>query len=311
MKQRIAAAVVLMLAASQPVWADTNPADPYERYNRVMYKVNDTADRYVLSPVARGYRAVTPKPVRTGVSNFFNNLRDVVSFGSNLLRLDIKRASEDLVRVGINTTFGLGGLIDIADAGEMPNNKNTLGDTFASWGWKNSHYFVYPLTGSSTVRDSIGNTVVAVYPVQNAVFPTTAGRISATVANAVSTREGLLDLTDSLDAAAVDKYAYTRDMYMRLRAQQTGAALPQSEGDDIDIDELVSSTDEAAPVTDSSNDSAAAAENTPVQEQPVEQPANQPGAPAIDGNPAEWQPVADTTISLWQPDSDSIRLAYY
>ena len=77
-----------------------------------------------------------PQPVRTGISNFFNNLRDVVSFGSNILRLDIKRASEDLVRVGINTTFGLGGLIDIAGAGGIPDNKNTLGDTFATWAGK-------------------------------------------------------------------------------------------------------------------------------------------------------------------------------
>ena len=156
MNKRTAAIVALALAASTSAWAESNPADPYEGYNRFMFKVNDTADRYVLTPVVRGYRAVTPSPVRTGVSNFYNNLRDVVSFGSNILRLDIKRASEDLVRVGINTTFGLGGLIDIAGAGEMPNNKNTLGDTFASWGWKNSNYFVYPLKGPSTVRDSVG-----------------------------------------------------------------------------------------------------------------------------------------------------------
>ncbi|WP_338809281.1 VacJ family lipoprotein [Neisseria leonii] len=213
--------------------------DPYEPYNRVMFQVNDTADRYVLSPLARGYRKVTPRPVRMSVSNFFNNLRDAVSFGSNVLRLDIKRASEDFMRVAVNTTFGLGGLINIADAGGMPDNKNSLGDTFASWGWQNSHYFVYPLTGPSTVRDSIGSTLLLAYPPQSAVFKTTSGRVAAAAANAVSTRENLLDLTDSLDEAALDKYAYTRDMYLRLRAQQLGQAVPAGADEEIDIDDLV------------------------------------------------------------------------
>ncbi len=253
--------VGVILTAAAPVWAadaqpNTPPAsiaapaanpDPYEPYNRVMFKVNDTADRYVLSPVARGYRKVAPKPVRIGVTNFFNNLRDVVSFGSNVLRLDIKRASEDFMRVAVNTTFGLGGLINIADAGQMPDNKNSLGDTLATWGWKNSNYFVYPLTGPSTVRDSVGSTVFLFYPVQNAIFEKTAGRVAATVVNGVNTREGLLDLTDSLDDAALDKYAYTRDMYMRLRAQQLGQTLPQTAAEEeIDIDDLVDSGEASA-----------------------------------------------------------------
>ena len=141
MNKRTAAIVALALVASTSAWAESNPADPYEGYNRFMFKVNDTADRYVLTPVVRGYRAVTPSPVRTGVSNFYNNLRDVVSFGSNILRLDIKRASEDLVRVGINTTFGLGGLIDIAGAGEMPNNKKHLGRHLCLMGLEKQQLF--------------------------------------------------------------------------------------------------------------------------------------------------------------------------
>lgn len=238
-KHRTAALLALTLAFSAPAFAESNPHDPYEGYNRFMFKVNDKADRYVMQPVARGYRAITPKPVRTGVSNFFNNLRDVVSFGSNVLRLDAKRASEDLVRVGINTTFGLGGLIDVAGSGGVPNNKNTLGDTFATWGWKNSNYFVYPLTGPSTVRDAVGSTIVSVaVPVDNAIFQETSVRIGEKALNAVSTREQYLDLTDSLEEAAIDKYAATRDVYMSMRAKQIGIAPPQN-AEDIDIDELV------------------------------------------------------------------------
>lgn len=231
--------LTVCLAAAPMVNAADKSVDPYEPYNRVMFKFNDTADRYVLAPVARGYRKITPQPIRTGVSNFFNNLRDVVSFGSNLLRLDIKRASEDFIRVGVNTTFGLGGLINIADAGGIPNNKNTLGDTFASWGWKNSNYFVYPLLGPSTVRDSLGETILMAYPVDNPLFKnSTAARYSVKALRAVNTREGLLDLTDGLDQAALDRYSYMRDMYMRLRTQQVGGTLPNAE-ENINIDDLV------------------------------------------------------------------------
>lgn len=275
MKKTAVTLLFIGLCAAQPASAERNPADPYEPYNRAVSKFNDKADQYVMAPVARGYRKVTPKPVRTGVSNFFNNLRDVVSFGSNVLRLDIKRAGEDLVRVGLNTTFGLGGLIDVAGAGGVPNNKNSLGDTMASWGWKNSNYFVVPLLGPSTVRDTLGNAVTTVYPVKNAVFETTAGRWTTTGLNAVSTREGLLDLTDGLEGAAIDKYSYTRDLYMRVRNQQTGGKVPQSPDEDIDIDDLV--------------DSGSSAENLPAE---TAEPATAP-SPAD-----EWEAMQPAETSM-------------
>lgn len=232
--------VCLLLSISQLSWAEQTYHDPYEKYNRFMFNVNDHLDRYMMVPVAKGYRKITPKPVRTGVNNFFNNLRDVVSFGSNLLRLDIEKASTDFVRVGINTTFGLGGLIDMASAGQIPNNKNTLGDTLASWGWKNSNYFVYPIFGPSTVRDSVGSSVTYAFPVQNAIFKDSVVRWSAGGLNGVATRESLLDVTDSLDDAALDRYAYTRDIFMKLRNQQVGGTLFSAENDeDDDIDSLV------------------------------------------------------------------------
>ncbi|QEY25379.1 VacJ family lipoprotein [Neisseria zalophi] len=281
--------IMLSLAITQPASAENNPADPYEPYNRTMFKINEKADKYIFSPVARGYRKVTPKPVRTGVSNFFNNLRDVVSMGSNLLRLDIKRASEDLVRVGVNTTFGLGGLIDVAGAGGVPNNKNTLGDTFASWGWKNSNYFVYPLAGPSTVRDGIGNTITYVYPVKNAVFETSAGRVGTATLNAVSVREQYLDLTDSLDDAAIDKYTYTRDIFMRVRARQTGAKLPESIEDDIDIDDLVD--EPSSPVESSTVEQEVSVDTY----KPVSDMAPQSSLTI----PEEAQPQA---LGIWVPD---------
>ncbi|WP_370580411.1 VacJ family lipoprotein [Snodgrassella alvi] len=272
----------VLLVLSQAGWAAAEQTytykDPYEGYNRVMFNINDHLDRYIMTPVARGYRKVTPSPVRTGVNNFFNNLRDVVSFGSNLLRLDIEKASTDFVRVGINTTFGLGGLLDIADAGRIPNNKNTLGDTFASWGWKNSNYFVYPLLGPSTVRDSIGSTITDIFPIENAIFKEDAVRWSLTGLNGVASREALLDVTDSLNDAALDRYTYMRDVYMKLRNNQVGGSLfPADDEDDDDIDNLVapgsdnavtqpasvSSSQTVKKVTESDDNVPATADSTP------------------------------------------------
>ncbi|MDO4694124.1 MAG: VacJ family lipoprotein [Eikenella sp.] len=222
-------AVCGSLSVPAAAWAQGVAYDPYEGYNRFMFGVNDAVDRAVLAPVARGYRAVTPQPVRSGIGNFFNNLRDLVSAGNNLLRLDIAKAGTDLVRFGLNSTFGFGGLIDIAGAAQMPNHKTSLGDTFATWGWKNSNYFVYPLLGPSTVRDAVGTTVSSLYPVEGAVFTHAPTRWTAIGLKTVDTRAKLLELTDGVEQAAIDRYAYVRDAFMAARARQIGTELPGSD----------------------------------------------------------------------------------
>ena len=213
----------LLLAISFHSHAEGTP-DPYERYNRAMFKFNDKADQYLFAPVARDYRKVTPRPVRTAVGNFFNNLRDVKSMGNNILRGHIGKAGGDFMRVAVNTTFGIGGLIDIAGAANMPNHKTTFGDTLASWGWKNSNYFVMPLFGPSTVRDTVGEGVSMVYTPQSAIIHDRAANYSLTGLNAVDGREKLLDTTDTLNEMALDKYVAMRDAYMALRNKQLGNA---------------------------------------------------------------------------------------
>ena len=222
-----------------------NPNDPYEPYNRAMFKVNDAVDTAILAPTARGYNKVVPKPVRSGVTNVFDNLKDVVSLGSNVLRLDVEKAATDFTRVGFNTVFGLGGLLPMADLAQMPNNKNTLGDTFASWGWKNSNYFVMPLSGPSTVRDSLGGAVTTVYSPQGALISNNGVLAGVTALNVVDTRAKYIGLTDNLKDAAPDKYAYTRDFYMRYRAKQTGGTYGQSEDEEVDIDDLMGDSENA------------------------------------------------------------------
>ncbi len=245
MKAAHAALCALALCFSLSALAD-HPQDPYEKYNRAVFKFNDKADRYVLSPAARAYRAVTPKPARSAVSNFFNNLRDIGSIGSNLLRGNVRKAGYDFMRVAVNSTFGLGGLINIADAAGMPNNKNTLGDTFASWGWKRSNYFVVPLLGPSTVRDSVGGAIAIAYSPERLLIPAAGIRYGAAGLNVVSQREQLLDLTDTLDQVALDKYAYTRDVYLALRAKQTGNTDPATADGELSDPALSASPDAGA-----------------------------------------------------------------
>ena len=222
-----------------------NPHDPYEPYNRTMFKVNDALDTAILAPTARGYNKVVPKPVRSGVTNVFDNFKDVVSFGSNVLRLDVEKAATDFTRVGFNTVFGLGGLLPMADLAQMPNNKNTLGDTFASWGWKNSNYLVMPLAGPSTVRDTLGGAVATVYSPQGALISNNGVLAGVNVLGVVDTRAKYIGLTDTIKDAAPDKYAYTRDFYMRYRAKQTGGKYGLTDDEEVDIDDLMGDTENA------------------------------------------------------------------
>lgn len=279
---------LLTIGLSGNALAEGVAYDPYEGYNRFMFGVNDRIDRHFLSPVARGYRTVTPRPVRSGIGNFFNNLRDIVSVGSNLLRLNISKAGSDLVRVGINTTFGFGGLIDIASEAQMPNNKNTLGDTFASWGWKNSNYFVYPLLGPSTVRDALGNTITSVYSPEKLAFGNGAGYWAATGVKTLDTRANLLDLTDGVNQVALDRYTFIRDAYMAARAKQTGTTLPGSEDDYVpSFEEDSGNTGSAATVTAEQP----AAEPATAAQPPAEPKANST-APAAAPAPANTEPAA-------------------
>ena len=120
----LAAAFALSGCATGP---DRKPGDPLEPMNREIFKFNDAADRYVARPIATGYVKVTPAPLRTAISSFFSNIGDVGNFANNLLQLKITDATEDLMRIVINSTFGIGGLIDWATPAGLPSAKPAAG----------------------------------------------------------------------------------------------------------------------------------------------------------------------------------------
>jgi phospholipid-binding lipoprotein MlaA len=134
--------------------ASTPQEDPFESFNRGVYKFNDKLDQAVVKPVAQGYDKVVPSPVKIMVGNFFSNLDDVVVTANDLLQLKFKQAASDGARVVFNSTFGLFGLINITDRLEKHNED--FGQTLGYWGVPSGPYLVLPILGPSSIRDGTG-----------------------------------------------------------------------------------------------------------------------------------------------------------
>lgn len=194
--------------------------DPLEDMNRMTLKMNDGADKILLEPIARGYRYVTPEPVRIGVRNFLRNLTSPVVIGNQLLQGDLVGAGNATARVVINTLAGFGGLIDVADMGGIEHEPEDFGQTLAKWGVGDGMYVMLPLLGPSTLRDATG-TLVDSYadPLRIYLFNIEEEhlhyiRVGASV---VSQREELLDIIDDLRRNSFDYYAAVRSAYYQHR----------------------------------------------------------------------------------------------
>ena len=212
----VALLATLSVSGCTTVPGDRDPRDPWESYNRTIYKFNDGADKAVLKPVAKAYRFVTPKFVRVGVSNFFSNLDDVTVFFNDMFQGKFRRAVADGGRFVINTTFGLGGLIDVAGVAGAPKHYEDFGQTLGVWGMGPGPYFMLPLLGPSSTRDASGRVVDIFFAPGNYVRNVNAAR-GAYVLNVVNVRSNLLDTEKVLDEAAVDRYSFLRDAYLQRR----------------------------------------------------------------------------------------------
>jgi phospholipid-binding lipoprotein MlaA len=217
-----------------------NSRDPLEPMNRAIYQFNDKADYYVMKPVAEAYRYVAPQPVRTGVRNFFSNMGDISSTVNYSLQGKPESAFYCFARTTLNSTAGLLGFFDVTGEDKRRFPVTGFGDTFAHWGWKDSSYLVLPLLGPSTLRDGTGVAAGAMF--QNAVVygnPHDDATLLSNVTGAVSAREGLLGVEDTIQAAALDPYSYTRDVWLQIRSKTTGDTPIGSAEEDIDIDDLM------------------------------------------------------------------------
>ncbi|ASL44370.1 putative phospholipid-binding lipoprotein MlaA [Burkholderia sp. AD24] len=209
-------AVAAMLLAGCTTVQTPTKGDPLEGLNRTIFTVNDKLDQYALKPVAKGYVFITPQPVRDSVTNFFSNIGDVYIAANNLLQLKITDGVEDIMRIVINTVFGVGGLFDVATLAKLPKHDNDLGLTLGHYGVPAGPYLVLPLFGPSTVRDAVGS--IGNYYVNPLSYIHPDGLSWALYGiNVVNTRANLLNASDVLEGAALDKYSFVRNAYLQRR----------------------------------------------------------------------------------------------
>lgn len=279
----IAAALLVGCASPEKRTA----GDPLEPMNRAIFKVNDTIDRTVAVPVAKGYQAVTPHPLRTAISNFFSNLGDLNNVANELLQLKITDATQDLIRFAMNTTFGIGGLIDFATPARLPKHHQDFGLTLGHWGIPSGPYLVLPIFGPSSFRDGVGLAVDTRF--SPLIYAPADSRRPLYALQFVSARSDMLGATNILEQAALDKYSFVRDAYTQQRRAAIGAdsgkppALPNY-GDDDE-----SSATPAAPSGASAATPAAAA------------PATAPGSGAQAATPASGAAAAPASAPVASP----------
>ncbi len=206
--------------ASIPAGVTPSPHDPWEPFNRSVFEFNEGLDAYLLKPVVAGYRFVLPEFVRDGIYNFFSNYSDIYTALQNLLQGKPDYAFSDLMRVVVNTTFGLGGLIDMASPAGLPKHKEDWGQTFGVWGIPSGPYVVLPFFGPSSVRDTFGTAADLESDYLFRLLPDVALRNSITGLRVVNARNTYYEAGDLLDGAALDKYSFVRDAYIQRRQYQ-------------------------------------------------------------------------------------------
>ena len=207
---RLCACAVL---AVLPLAANAADEDPWEGFNRPVFRFNDTLDTYALKPVAKGYQAVTPQLFEDGVHNVFRNIGDVTNLANNLLQGKVHDAGVDGGRLIFNTTFGLLGFFDVASEMGLQRNDEDFGQTLGAWGLGSGPYLVVPFLGPSSLRDApakIPDSFLGPYLYIDHV-PT---RNVTRAVNVVDTRASLLSAEKMVSG---DKYIFVRNAYLQNR----------------------------------------------------------------------------------------------
>jgi phospholipid-binding lipoprotein MlaA len=214
----------LLLMASSAVALPEEPYDPIEPVNRGIFWFNDQLDVYVLEPISRGYRDYVPKPVRTGVNNFFLNLRYPSYLVSDIIQGKFEQVLDHTGRFLINSTVGIGGLIDFAKDWGLPDHEEDFGLALAYHGVPAGPYLVVPLIGPSNVRDGVGRIVDAFLdPIGWVAYTNVSGGTKLAVAatalgmRTVNTRAGLLQAIEAAKEGSVDYYLFVQGAYYQNR----------------------------------------------------------------------------------------------
>lgn len=224
-------AACLALLSGCATQGTAHPDDPLEGYNRAMFQFNETVDKAVMKPLAQGYDFIAPKPVKTGIGNFFGNLGDVWISVNNLLQGKVEDALSDAGRFLVNTTLGIAGLFDVATDMGLEKHDEDFGQTLGKWGVGEGGYFVVPILGPRTIRDALA------LPVDFKADPVNwlddvATRNTLLGLRAVHDRYTLLGVEKTLAEGTLDQYTYSRDYYLQQRRYRVFDGNPPKSRDD-------------------------------------------------------------------------------
>ncbi len=216
-----------------------NKDDPYENVNRAMYNFNDKLDDYLAAPVSKVYIMITPQFARTGVYNFFSNLKNINVIVNDALQGKFIQGARDSQRLLLNTTLGLGGLVDVATDTGLDINIEDFDQTLAVWGVPSGSYLVLPIIGPSTMRGVPG----AAFDV--AANPSTYLGVPIQLVSLLNTRATAEGSLKFIDEASLDPYVFTRESFLQWRKSLASDGKSDSSMDfGDDLDELNADTKE-------------------------------------------------------------------
>lgn len=201
--------------ASLPPGSVRDPRDHFERFNRAMFKFNTALDHAVMRPVARGYVKVVPSPMRTGVSNFLSNIHYTATIGNDIFQAQLRDFVRDVARLVVNTTLGIGGLLDPATRLGLHEDDRDFGQTLGKWGVHTGSYLVLPLLGPSDIRDAIAR-VPDRFMTVDGIVNNTALSLSLFGVGALDARANALSSDNAINSA-FDPYGFVRSAWFQLR----------------------------------------------------------------------------------------------
>jgi phospholipid-binding lipoprotein MlaA len=210
-----ALAILAGCASTEEIMRDD--PDPFEKYNRFMFQVNDGFDKAVFKPIAKGYRAIMPKPINDGVTNFFGNINDVITIVNDILQFKIKQGWMDTTRVVYNTTFGLAGFFDVATYMGLPKHNEDFGQTLGYWGIGEGYYLVLPFLGPNTTRDVWGLAGNVFIDPLSGFTDSAAAYIASRTAYFVDLRADLLQVEERFEEMQIEPYSFQRQTYLQRR----------------------------------------------------------------------------------------------
>lgn len=210
-----------------------NPRDPLEPINRAVYTFNDGVDHLLIKPAAEFYRFAVPEFMRTGVSNFFSNINDVIVALNSLLQGKLTQAGSDVARLIVNSTVGVLGLFDVATEIGLEKHNEDFGQTLGYWGIGDGPYLVLPFLGPSSARDAVG-WVGDFYTWPITYVEPDRDRNILIAVRFISLRADLLEASRILETAALDPYEFVRDAFLQRRRNLVYDGKPPPDEDDFE-----------------------------------------------------------------------------